>query len=254
VQNIFGLTISQMPNGKEAIEGVATHNKDKREEDLHPLNKAKLQAEIDKLEAERDPSVKLSDKAQTNIDESVEKSMEASLAASQASNLADAFDALQPKSGWGAKWADSLKEVAGNQDIFTALKQQYIKLKNTTALKNLPPGAASDEDIKAAMASFPSETSNPKEISSFLKGVAKLEGYTAAVEKAKSEWINQNGGLGPARVEFVAGGQTVKKGMDFFEFSKKIAIPNVVDVKAKPAPSGGAGTAPAAEKTVTGDK
>jgi len=53
VQNIFGLTISQMPNGKEAIEGVAKHNEDWRAQDLHSLNKAKLQAEIDAFDEKK---------------------------------------------------------------------------------------------------------------------------------------------------------------------------------------------------------
>ncbi len=48
VKAMFGMNISMMPGGKEAIEGVAKLHEDDRAQDLHSLNKAKLQAEIDK--------------------------------------------------------------------------------------------------------------------------------------------------------------------------------------------------------------
>lgn len=133
------------------------------------------------------------------INDSVVKAIDADKAAVQYDNLASAYDTMRPPSGWGVNWMEAVKKAAGGQDRFTALKQEYVKLRNTEALKNLPPGVASDKDIEVAMSAFPDETSNPDLIASFMRGTAKLQRYTSAVEKAKSEWLNQNGSLGAAR-------------------------------------------------------
>lgn len=228
VENLFGFQISALPGGKDVFDSLSKLETERREADMYPIKKAQAQAELDKLEAERDPSLTISDSGTKIINDSVIKAIDADKAAVQSDNLADAFDKLRPPSGWGANAFEQFKKIAGGQDRYTALKQEYIKMRNTDALKNLPPGAASDKDIEAAMASFPEETSNPDLIASFMRGTAKLQRYTAAVEKAKAEWINQNGSLASARGDFSAGKQTVKKGTQFWDFAAGIPIPNVV--------------------------
>jgi hypothetical protein len=230
VKDIFGTVISMMPKGKDAIDAVAKFHEDRRAEEMHPLNKAKLQAEIDRLNAERDPAQKLSESSSKLVNDAVVKAIESGKAAEQYDNLAAAYDALKPPSGWGAKGFEELKKVVGGQDILTALKQEYVKLRNTEALKNLPPGVASDKDIEVAMSAFPDETSNPELISSFMRGTAKLQRYTEQVEKAKAAWINQNGSLASARKDFVANGVPVTEGTAFWDFTDAIEIPNIVKV------------------------
>jgi len=228
VQNMFGLTISMMPEGKNAIDAVAKHDENKRANEIFPLEKEKLQAEIDKLNSERDPALKLSESSMKLINDSVVKAIDADKAAVQYDNLASAYDTMRPPSGWGVNWMEAVKKAAGGQDRFTALKQEYVKLRNTEALKNLPPGVASDKDIEVAMSAFPDETSNPDLIASFMRGTAKLQRYTSAVEKAKSEWLNQNGSLGAARKDFTANGKKVPEGTQFWDFTDGIEIPNIV--------------------------
>lgn len=228
VQDMFGTVISLMPKGTEAMNAVAKFHEDRRAEDLHALNKAKLQADLDKLEAERDPAQKLSESSSKLVNDAVVKAIESGKAAEQYDNLAAAFDALKPPSGWGAGFLEQLKKASGGQDRFTALKQEYVKLRNTEALKNLPPGVASDKDIEVAMSAFPDETSNPDLISSFMRGTAKLQRYTEQVEKAKAAWINQNGSLASARKDFVANGVPVTEGTAFWDFTDAIEIPNIV--------------------------
>ena len=255
VQNMFGLTISMMPEGKNAIDAVAKHDENKRANEIFPLEKEKLQAEIDKLNSERDPALKLSESSMKLVNDSVVKAIDADKAANQYDNLAGAFDALKPPSGWGAGFLEQLKKASGGQDRFTALKQEYVKLRNTEALKSLPPGVASDKDIEVAMSAFPDETSNPELISSFMRGTAKLQRYTSAVEKAKAEWINQNGSLGTARKDFVANGIEVPAGTQFWDFTDGIEIPNIVG-SGKPAtatPKTSTATPPTPKKTVEVD-
>lgn len=192
---------------------------------------AKLNAEAFKLklEGERPKGTEIDESARKLLNEATNAVLQADLVGSQVSNLSRAFDALKPPSGWGAKGAESLKKVLGGEDKFTQLKQEYVKLRNTEALRNLPPGPASDKDIEIALKAFPDDNANPELISSFLKGMAKLQKYSSDVNKAKAEWVNQNGSLGPAQMDFTAGGSPVKKGMPFWDFAKSIKLPVVVD-------------------------
>jgi hypothetical protein len=192
------------------------------------LKKAQARKLLDDLESSKTPgSAPLDTDAKKIINTAVDSIISSDLLASQATNLADAFDRERPAGGWVGNAFEALKKAAGGQDKFTSLKQEYIKLRNTDVLKNLPPGVASDKDIEIALKAFPDEGANPDQISSFLRGVAKLQGYNSAVNKAKSEWVNSNGSLGPARSVFSAGGVEVKKGQNFWDAIKQIPVPNV---------------------------
>jgi hypothetical protein len=50
VKDIFGTVISMMPKGKDAIDAVAKFHEDRRAEEMHPLNMAKLRAELEEKE------------------------------------------------------------------------------------------------------------------------------------------------------------------------------------------------------------
>lgn len=149
------------------------------------------------------------------------------LLASQADNLASAFEQARPVGGWTGNVLETLKRIVGGQDKFTSLKQEYVKLRNTDVLKNLPPGVASDKDIEIALKAFPDENANPDQIAAFLRGTAKLNRYNAEVNKARAEWVAQNGNLGPMREPNQVVGKQVKKGTSFWDFTSSIPIPNV---------------------------
>lgn len=245
LEQYLGLTINAMPGGDKALEGILKYEiapaEQMTKEAEAKYADARQAAELRKLDAETMKFLADAEKSKlpqgTEIDESarkimntaVETAISADLTANQATNLADAYAKYRPSSGWTAQAWEGAKKASGGEDIQTRLKQEYTKLRNTDVLKNLPPGVASDKDIEIALAAFPSETANPDTIISFLRGMSKLQAYSSSINKAKAEWVNQNGSLGPARLEFTAGGEQVKKGMAFWDFTKKIPMPNVVD-------------------------
>lgn len=245
LEQYLGLTMNAMPRGDKALEGILKYEVAPAEQMTKEAEAkyadARQAAELRKLDAE---TLKLLAEAEkeklpqgTEIDESARKIMNAAtetaissdLTASQADNLATMFAKYRPAGGWTARGWESIKKATGEEDIDTRLKQEYTKLRNTDVLRNLPPGVASDKDIEIALAAFPDTNANPDNIVSFLRGMAKLQRYTSAVSKAKAEWVNQNGSLGPARVDFSAGGQSVKRGQAFWDFTQNIPIPNVVE-------------------------
>jgi hypothetical protein len=236
VETLMGTKMAAYPKGRDAFEALNKMEADRRinndvsleqqKADLE-YRKAQTQELLAKLEDEKPEHVKIDEGARTIMNKAAETVIDAERLASQAENLAAEIDKAKPANGWIGKGWEAIKGITGGQDKITALKQEYAKLRNTEVLKNLPPGVASDKDIEIAMGAFPKDDANPGYISSFMRGVAKLQRYTADVNKAKAEWANQNGSLGPARTEFEAGGQKVKKGMAFWDFTKKIQLPNV---------------------------
>jgi hypothetical protein len=264
LEQYLGLTLNAMPGGDKALEGILKYEIAPSEQMIKEAEAkyadARQAAELRKLDAETLKFLADAEKAKlpqgTEIDENarkimntaVETAISADLTASQAENLAEMYAKYRPASGYTAKGWEAVKRATGEEDIDTRLKQEYTKLRNTDVLKNLPPGVASDKDIEIALAAFPDTTANPDTIVAFLRGMAKLQRYASSVNKAKVEWVNQNGSLGPARLEFTAGGEQVKKGMGFWDFTKKIPMPNVVDATSgKAATASGAAAKPVAD-------
>jgi hypothetical protein len=250
VETLIGYGMAVLPGGKDAFDAINKLETDRRIDNKVSLEQqladlAKTEAETRKLNAEA-LKVELDNKrpAGTKIDESARVVMNGAvnavaasdLLAGQADNLANAFDLAKPTTGWAGGALEYIKTAVGGQDKFTALKQEYVKLRNTETLKNLPPGAASDKDIEIALQAFPDQQSSPAYIASFLHGIAKLQKYNSAVNKAKAEWVNQNGSLGPAQMDFTAGGKKVSEGEAFWDFTKGISIPNVAGLNTVKAP------------------
>ncbi len=155
---------------------------------------------------------------------------EAAVNAATSKQSADQFNDLAKRleaegGGYGvfSSASDFLKKGAGFQGGMTQLRQEYIRLRNTAAIKSLPPGPATDKDISLALKGFPGENASAGDLSSFLRGMAKLQDIDAAVGNAKTDWLAQNNGvLTRAKNTFVAGDYSAKQGETFNDFAKRV--------------------------------
>jgi hypothetical protein len=96
-------------------------------------------------------------------------------------------------------------------------------LRNSAAIKSLPPGPATDADIQLALKPFPPETADAKTMASFLRGMAKLQDIEASVSNAKTDWLASNNGvLTRARNTFQAGDYATKAGESFNDFTQRV--------------------------------
>ena len=121
--------------------------------------------------------------------------------------------------------SDFLKKGAGFQGGMTQLRQEYTRLRNTAAIKSLPPGPATDKDIAMALKGFPSENASATDLSSFLRGMAKLQDVDASINNAKTDWLaNNRGTLTRAKDTFVAGDYATKPGETFNDFAQRIVV------------------------------
>lgn len=186
------------------------------------LDRDKLQSDVEmKLYELNQKAGTLDDGAKKLINDSTVNSVVADQSASQMLDLAGRLE--KQGGGYGAfstagEW---MKKMTGNQNAMTEMRQEYIRLRNNQALKMLPPGPASDKDITVAMQGFPPDTADAATLSSFLKGMAKLQQYTAVAENAKAEWVNSVGHLGKPKIDINIGGVNVPAGSTFTDFAKQ---------------------------------
>ena len=168
------------------------------------------------------------------INESATLAATSKQSADQFNDLAKRLDASGGGYGVFSSASDFLKKGAGFQGGMTQLRQEYTRLRNTAAIKSLPPGPATDKDIAMALKGFPSDNASATDLSAFLRGMAKLQDIDASINNAKTDWLAQNNGaLTRAKGTFVAGDYATKPGETFNDFSQRI----VGDVSKRYAPS-----------------
>jgi hypothetical protein len=157
------------------------------------------------------------------INESAVTAATAKQSADQFNDLAKRLDASGGGYGVFSSASDFLKKGAGFQGGMTQLRQEYTRLRNTAAIKSLPPGPATDKDIAMALKGFPSDNASATDLSAFLRGMAKLQDVDASISNAKTDWLAQNNGtLTRAKGTFVAGDYSTKPGETFNDFAQRI--------------------------------
>ena len=125
-----------------------------------------------------------------------------------------------------------VRNATGNQDAWTQTRQEYVRLRNTQAIKSLPPGPATDRDIELALKGFPAENADARTVASFLRGMAKMAQYEAVAESAKAEWVNSVGSLGRATRDIDIGGVQVPKGTTYVDFARQFMDQRAQDLAA----------------------
>jgi hypothetical protein len=93
-------------------------------------------------------------------------------------------------SGVSSSFTEFLKGVFGTQDDATEFRRRYNQIRISRGLQNLPPGVASDSDVRLAMKGLPKEDASPEQVSSFLNGVAKIARIDAAWNMFQADYIS----------------------------------------------------------------
>jgi hypothetical protein len=211
---------------------------------------ARLALDTDKLETET--ALKLQELTQKAgeikpdarklINEAAAASVMATNSASQMRGLADQFDKVQAWNVGGAPATvnEAFKSFTGSQDYLTQLRREYTRIRALQVNSLLPPGPASDKDIQNAQAGFLKETANPAELASWLRGMAKLQEYTAKYEDARGEWAGVVGHLGKTPKDIEIGGRKVASGTMLTDFVRQ-TLENPGPVTTVPAPGKGTG-------------
>jgi len=136
----------------------------------------------------------LDNRSKAAIREASAKAGEARVLTASIRNLANEFARVEVTSGALGTMREKWASITGNQDEITALKTKFNQVKNNMVMEALPPGVASDKDIEMAMTGFPDDSWNDEQISSYMKGMAKLTALTSAEAEARAIHLAENKG------------------------------------------------------------
>jgi hypothetical protein len=163
----------------------------------------------------------ISEGAKKDINALVMDSVNLRNSATNALNLSNKIETMGGGTGKFTSFAETMKTATGNQNAFTELRNEYNRLRNSVAIRNLPPGVATDKDISLALEGLPPPTANAETIASFLRGTAKLQQYEAATKDAQTEWISSVGSLGNTRNDITISNTRVPKGTTYVEYQDR---------------------------------
>lgn len=159
-----------------------------------------------------------------------EAALNGATAQQQSANNIDLANKIAGANLTGVRTFGQLGETFRRQfgiDITTkALRGEIERARNSAAVASLPPGTASDRDISLFLGPIPDSFSNPAELQSYFRGLAKAQAITGAVETARADWMAQNRGMlaGKATQPMTVGDYTIKPGQSFSDLSKGIAV------------------------------
>jgi len=134
--------------------------------------------------------------SEKNLIDAQSKFMDSKTKATEYDLLADDFlrfkDSLP--TGKAATISEFIKSSTGTQDEETELRRRLQKVRLSQALKNLPPGPATDKDVAEAMKGVPKENASVDQVLQFLRGSAKIESLEADFQEFKANYISDNDG------------------------------------------------------------
>jgi hypothetical protein len=167
------------------------------------------------------------------INESSTLAASSKQAATQYNDLANRIQSAEGGKGALTTATEWFAKSLGQQDAWSQIRNEYTRIRNSVAIKALPPGPATDKDIELALKGIPPENSNSTTLASFLRGTAKLQDIDSSINNAKTDWLSQNNGLlTRAKGTFIAGDYATKPGETFNDFAQRI----VGDVSKRYAP------------------
>ncbi len=108
-------------------------------------------------------------------------------------DLASQFDQGIEGGVISGSWGEYVADLTGNQDWKTELRKDFAQVRASEAVRNLPPGAASDADIALALKPFPSDNASGAQVASFLRGLSKLSAYNEQYNTFKADYISEKG-------------------------------------------------------------
>lgn len=108
-------------------------------------------------------------------------------------SLADQMESADFAGGAAGSISERIKEITGDQDAVTDLRKQAYQARATQAMANLPPGAASDPDVKIAFQPMPTDNAGPETWARWLRAQSKVQKINADFNNFKADYISQNG-------------------------------------------------------------
>lgn len=176
-----------------------------------------LMVKLQEFEAKRG---QLSGESEKRLNTAASESVVANQLADRMRDLSSEIQSVLQQGGVTARGDELIRSVLGTQDRETLIRREYLRLRNSAVVSQLPPGAASDRDIQVFMQGFLDENANPQTLAAGLRGMEKVARYEAETKGMESEWIASFNGLRPATRQATISGVRVAPGTTYTDFAK----------------------------------
>ena len=179
---------------------------------------------LERQQAREDKMAEMPDAVRKTVDAAVLDGAKAGLQAKTADELAAKFEDYNrvgnlSASGGRAAASEAWKSFWGSQDEVSAMRRQHTALVNSLVVTNLPPGAASENDVKMVKAGFPSENANPGDIAAYWRAAANVQRAVERQKAIEADYQSQNFGLTNAKRDIVVDGVLIPAGTPYREAS-----------------------------------
>lgn len=104
------------------------------------------------------------------------------------------FAASGAAAGLPARVEEFFRSTFGKENELSALRTEFNNTINTAVLDSLPPGVASDTDIKIARSGWPASTADPAFIAAYLRVMRGYQAYKYAQTLYRARYMSQNRG------------------------------------------------------------
>lgn len=169
-------------------------------------------------------------KLSVNMEKSIEKSVNDSAASTNSADsmaaLAQQFRQEKPTTGLFGNASNMFAKVTGTDTALRDLRIRQNALVNNQVLKFLPPGPATDRDVKIVRQGAPTDMDNPEVVARWLDAMSNLERRSAQFNDFKAEWMSANGNPGQSRNGGQILGMDVQKGESLGSAAKRYMANN----------------------------
>ena len=111
---------------------------------------------------------------------------------SVALGLAEEVEKNPFKGGASKTITESIKGFTGGRDLRSFLDTKFKEIRANLAVANLPPGSASDADVRLALSGVPPENASSTEVAKWLRSVASAQRKVSEYQRFKSQYISAN--------------------------------------------------------------
>jgi hypothetical protein len=189
-----------------------------------------------KLTEMRATTSKMEPDARKIVNESVASSIKARAQVENFNDLANRVLTEGKNAGAAGGMLEWFKRAAGVENATTALRNELVQASTKGVMASLPPGSASDADVKFAREPVPKGSSSPELWASYLRGVAKIKAFESAFDEAQARWVGQVGSMDNAKQDIEMLGVKVPSGSSFIDFSKRYLKRNQDSILQQAAP------------------
>jgi len=187
-----GQAVTQDPvTGKTTAQPIEGFKKDTTDINLRMRDQSLRERQLQlQQQAEERQTNKLSAGLEKVLLDSQDRAVNAQKQSNKFETLANAYETKNIPGGLKSSLEENLKAVLGTQDDVTETKRQFNEIRLSEGVKNLPPGSASDADIKLFMQGPPPANANPNQVASYLRGAAKASRFEAGFHQFKGDYIS----------------------------------------------------------------